>query len=194
MKKKKIVAITGRRAEYGLAVTIFKAIENHPTLDLEIIVTGMHLAKECGNTIQEIRKDGFKTSHIVYAYPEKNNKSAMAVVLGKCILGLTQEINKINPDIIFVLTDLGEALVGAIVGNYMNIPVAHLHGGDVSGTVDESIRHAITKLSHIHFAATRKSAERIIKMGEETRRVYIVGAPGLDDLIKRKFSSKEEIL
>jgi len=113
--------------------------------------------------------------------------------VGKCVLELAPILEKIKPDILLVLTDLGHTLAGAIAGAYMNIPVAHLHGGDVSGSVDESVRHAITKLSHIHFPATKKSAERIIKMGEEPWRVYTVGAPGLDSILSKKLLSQREI-
>jgi len=117
----------------------------------------------------------------------------MANFVGKFIQLLTDKVKKIKPDIILLLGDRAEMLAGAIVGTYLTIPVAHIHGGDISSTVDEIVRHAITKLAHIHFPATEKSAERIIKMGEESWRVHVVGAPGLDLIVNEKLLSKEEI-
>lgn len=193
MKKRKIVAITGTRAEYGLATSIFRSIDNHPNLELGLIATGMHLSRKFGYTVKEIEKDKFKiVARIKNLFPEDTG-IAMAKSIGKCMLDTIEILEKSKPDILLVLTDLGHTLAGAIVGAYMNIPVAHVHGGDVSGTVDEPARHAITKLSHIHFAATKKSAERILKMGEEPWRIYTVGAPGLDSILNEKIISPKKL-
>jgi len=159
---------------------------------LEIIVSGMHLMPEFGKTINEIKKDGFKI-HEINAIYEEDSKKSMARFIGKFIQLLTENIRKIKPDIILVLGDRAEMLAGAIVGAYLAIPVAHIHGGDVSSTVDEFARHAITKLSCIHFAVTKKSAERIVKMGEEKWRVHVVGAPGLYDALRAKLASPKDI-
>ncbi len=194
MKKRKIVSITGSRAEYGLTSNVFREIKNHPKLELSLIVTGMHLTKEFGLTIKEIEKDGFEISAKIENLTAEDTSRAMTKSVGKCLLHLPDILEKINPDVLLVLTDLGHSLASAIVGTYMNIPIAHLHGGDVSGTVDEPVRHAITKLSHIHFPATKKSAERILKMGEEPWRVFIVGSPSLDRILNRKFSSKSDLI
>lgn len=193
MKKRKIVAITGSRAEYGLTSSILKAIKNHPKLKLSLIVTGMHLSQEFGYTLKEIEKDGFEIAAKIENLISEDTGRAMVKSIGKCVLKLADVLEKIKPDILLVLTDLGHTLAGAIAGAYMNTPVAHLHGGDVSGNIDESVRHAITKLSHIHFPATKKSAERIIKMGEDPWRVFVVGAPGLDSILKKKLISSKEI-
>ena len=180
--KRKILYITGTRADYGLMKSVLREIENHPKLELELIATGMHLMPEFGMTINEIKKDGFKIHEIAATY-EQDNKQSMANFVGKFIQLLTDKVKKIKPDIIMVLGDRGEMLAGAIVGTYLTIPVAHIHGGDISSTVDEIVRHAITKLAHIHFPATEKSAERIIKMGEDPSNVFVVGAPGLDIIL-----------
>ena len=180
--KRKILYITGTRADYGLMKSVLREIENHPKLELEVIATGMHLMPEFGMTINEIKKDGFKIHEIAATY-EQDNKQSMANFVGKFIQLLTDKVKKIKPDIIMVLGDRGEMLAGAIVGTYLTIPVAHIHGGDISSTVDEIVRHAITKLAHIHFPATEKSAERIIKMGEDPSNVFVVGAPGLDTIL-----------
>ena len=189
---RKIAAVTGTRAEYGLSKSIFTAIQKHPNLELELIVTGMHLSKEFGYTFKEIKQDRFKTAILNTLYSEDTG-AAMTRTIGRCVLQLADTLENMKPDILLVLTDLGHTLAGAIAGAYMNIPVAHVHGGDVSGTVDEPVRHAITKLSHIHFPATKKSAERIIKMGEEKWRVHVVGAPGLDTILNEKLIVREEI-
>jgi len=180
--KRKILYISGTRADYGLMKSVLREIENHPKLELEVIATGMHLMPEFGMTINEIKKDGFKIHEIAATY-EQDNKQSMANFVGKFIQLLTDKVKKIKPDIIMVLGDRGEMLAGVIVGTYLTIPVAHIHGGDISSTVDEIVRHAITKLAHIHFPATEKSAERIIKMGEDPSNVFVVGAPGLDIIL-----------
>jgi UDP-N-acetylglucosamine 2-epimerase (non-hydrolysing)/GDP/UDP-N,N'-diacetylbacillosamine 2-epimerase (hydrolysing) len=191
---RKILVITGRRAEYGLMRSAMKAIKNHKNLELCLVVTGNHLLNEYGNTIDQIKKDGFKINHIIKSYSTNKSGWEMAFNLGNCICDLVNIFKKEKPDIILVLTDLGHALAGAIVGSHMNIPVAHIHGGDISGTIDESIRHATTKFAHIHFPATEKSAKRIFQMGEGKWRIYNVGAPGLDEILREKLMTRSEII
>lgn len=191
---RKICLVTGTRAEYGLSYPILRAIESHPDLELQLVVTGMHLLSGHGNTIELIKKDGFKIGHVIETLPEdKADGMVMADAVAKTILGLTEYVKKAKPDILIAMTDLGFTLATAIVGAHMNIPVAHVHGGEVSGSVDELVRHATTKLSHIHFAASKKSAERIIKMGEESWRVHVVGAPGLDTILNGDFFDEKTI-
>ena len=182
MERRKILYITGTRADYGLMKSVLKEIEKHPKRELEIVATGMHIMPEFGMTINEIKKDGFKIHEINATY-EKDNKESMANFIGKFSQLLTKKVKEIKPDIVLLLGDRGEMLAGAIVGAYLTIPVAHLHGGEITSTVDEFSRHAITKLAHIHFPATEKSAERIIKMGEDPANVFVVGAPGLDTIL-----------
>lgn len=167
-------------------------IQDHPRLEVEVVATGMHLMPQFGKTIQEIKKDGWKL-HPIYATYEKDRKESMASFLGKFIQLLTSKIRKIKPHFILLLGDRAEMLGGAIVGAYLTIPVAHVHGGDISSTIDEFARHAITKLSHIHFPATKNAAKRIIEMGEESWRVSVVGAPGLDYILHGRLYSKAQI-
>jgi len=189
---RKVLYVSGTRAEYGLMKETLQHIQNHPNLDLEIAVTGMHLMPQFGDTIKEIKKDGWRLHRISATY-EQDNAESMTRFVGKFIQLLTERIRKIHPQFILVLGDRGEMLGGAIVGAYLTIPVAHVHGGDVSSTVDEFVRHAITKLAHIHFPATKAAAERIIQMGEDPWRVHVVGAPGLDSVLNLPLCSKKEL-
>lgn len=181
--KRKIVYITGTRAEFGLVSDLLQKIQSHPDLELEIIATGIHSLKEFGDTITEVKKTGIPY-HISRSTYEEDTRQSMARFTGRCIDELSTIITGINPDFLLVLGDRAEMLAGAVCGVYLGIPVAHIHGGEQSSTVDDIVRHAITKLSHVHFAATKKSAQRIIRMGEDPSRVYITGAPGLDRILK----------
>ena len=189
---RKILYISGTRADYGLMRSVLKAIDKHPELELEIAAIGMHMMEEFGMTINEIKKDGFRIHEIDATY-EKDSKKSMANFIGKTIQLLTDRVEEIDPDIILLLGDRGEMLAGAIVGAYLTIPVAHLHGGDITSTVDELARHAITKLAHIHFPATQESAKRIKKMGEDPLSIFVVGAPGLDTILNAELIEREEI-
>jgi len=191
--KRKILYITGTRADYGLMRSVLFGIHNSASLDLEIIVTGMHLMEEFGMTVNEILEDGFHY-HTLNAIFEEDNKASMAKFVGTTICLLTDKIKDIKPDLILLLGDRGEMLAGAIVGAYLNIPTAQLHGGEITSTVDEYVRHAITKLVNIHFPATQKSAERILAMGENPENIYLVGAPGLDYILNLELSNKNEII
>jgi len=189
---RKILYISGTRADYGLIQSTLRNIDNYPELQLEIIATGMHLMEEFGTTVNEIRKDGF-TYYAIEATYKKDDKSSMVEFIGVFLQKLSLKIKEINPDIILVLGDRGEMLAGAIAGVYFGIPVAHIHGGDISSTVDDFVRHAITKLAHIHFPATELSAERIIKMGEPEETVFVVGAPGLDSILHERLIESQKI-
>lgn len=189
---RKILYISGTRADYGLMRQTLFCIRRHPELELEVVATGMHLMPEFGKTIDELRRDKFKI-HKLEAIYKYDNRESMANFIGEFILRFTERIKKIKPNIILVLGDRAEMLAAAIVGVYLTIPVAHIHGGDVTSTIDEIARHAITKLSHIHLTATRRATERIIKMGEDPWRVHLVGAPGLDTILNEKLFSNDEI-
>ena len=189
---KRIAVVTGTRAEYGILKPVLKAIKAHPGLKLSLVVTGMHLSHEFGYTIQEIEKDGFEIEAKVDMLASNDSLGAMAKSVGVGITGMAQTWEQLKPDIILVLGDRVEPLAAAIAGTYMSIPIAHIHGGDSSrGGLDEYARHAITKLAHIHFPATEKSAERIIKMGEDEWRVHIVGSPALDVILNEALLSAE---
>jgi len=179
---RKVAVITGTRAEYGLLRPILKAISEHPLLELHLLVTGMHLSKDFGYTVEEIKKDGFEIDAVLHTLSQDDTGCAMATYIGKCTIGISEELSRIKPDILLLLGDRGEMLAGAIAASCMNILSAHVHGGETSGSVDESFRHAITKLVHLHFVATKKNARKIISMGEDPSRVFFVGAPGLDNI------------
>src|SRR3990170_2610541 len=190
----KIAVVTGTRAEYGILQPVLRAIEAHRGLELLLVVTGTHLSKEFGYTVREIEKDGFEISARVDMLPKDDTLEAMAESVGKGIIGLAQTWQRLKPDVILVLGDRTEPLAAAISGAYMNILVAHIHGGDSArGGLDEYARHAITKFAHVHFPATKKSAERIIKMGENQWRVYTVGSPALDIILNEPLLPPESL-
>ncbi|MEC0370794.1 UDP-N-acetylglucosamine 2-epimerase [Paenibacillus chibensis] len=178
----KILVITGTRADYGIYYPILKAMQSDSYFDLHLLVTGMHLSPQHGYSIQHIKNDGFQISAKVDTLLLGSSHGNMARSIGLAVLGMTQSMEQIMPDIVMVLGDRGEMLAGAIVASHMNIPVVHLHGGEVSGTIDESVRHAISKLSHIHFAATDESSKRLIRLGEDSWRVHTVGAPRIETI------------
>ena len=189
---RKVLYITGTRADYGLMRSTLKAIEARRDLELVVVVTGMHLMPEFGSTANEVAKDGFRAT-LVPARFESDSRAAAPRFLGAFVQQLTDVVEKEKPDEILLLGDRAEMLAGAIVGSYMGIPTFHVHGGDVSSTVDEHVRHAITKLSHYHLAATERSAERIRRMGEEPWRVRVVGSPSLDGIGDMRPLSNEEL-
>jgi len=189
--KRKILYITGTRADYGLMRSALKCIDNDTKLSLRIAVTGMHLMEEFGDTMHEIENDNFDIVRLNAVY-ESDDKESMACFIGTLIQQLTNEIRKNRPDIILVLGDRGEMLAGAVVGSYLGIPVAHIHGGEITSTIDDITRHAITKMSHIHLATTTDSAQRITRMGEDPSHIFIVGAPGLDQIMSGDLISREK--
>ncbi|MCD6461144.1 MAG: UDP-N-acetylglucosamine 2-epimerase (hydrolyzing) [Thermoplasmata archaeon] len=190
---KKVCVVTGTRAEYGLLKPVMRAVENHPSLELQVVATGMHLMPEFGMTYREIERDGFRIEGKVEMILGGDTKKAMAKSVGVGILGLSEVMDTLAPDVVVVLGDRVEALAGALSAVYMGIPLAHIHGGDSARAgMDEYARHAITKLAHLHFVATEKSAERIVKMGEEREKVFVVGAPGLDTILHTPLLSREE--
>lgn len=198
MKKtiKKIAVVTGARSEYGLLKPIMKAIERSPDLKLYTVVTGSHLTKISGYSIKDITNDGFKIDAKVPMYPDKKLIDyQIPQHLSKGLFGLTTTLKKINPDMLVVLGDRGEALVAVIAATYLNIPIAHIHGGDqcAGADIDDNIRHAITKLSHLHFPVSPKSADRINALGEERWRTTTVGAPGLDAILHEKLPGRDEM-
>lgn len=190
---RKIAVITGTRAEYGIFKSVLKEVEADPKLELSLIVIGIHLSPEFGYTIREIEEDGFRIEARIDVLHGEDTKASMAESIGRCLSKTAIALAKIKPNVLLVLGDRSEMLAGAVAATYMATPIAHIHGGDISGNVDEPVRHAITKLAHIHFAATKESAERIIKMGEEPWRVHVVGAPGLDLILSEKTSEPEEM-
>jgi len=187
---RRIAVVTGTRADYGIYSSIFRAIDANSLLELEIIAAGMHLLSEFGNTLNQIKNDGFAVAARVKAPYNDDTMTAMAKNVGAMTTRFADILVNMNPTILTVLGDRGEMLAAATAAAYLGIPIAHIHGGEVSGTVDEVVRHAITKFSNLHFAATKKSASRIIKLGEIPANVYVVGAPSLDTIIGQELPTK----
>jgi GDP/UDP-N,N'-diacetylbacillosamine 2-epimerase (hydrolysing) len=188
-----IAVVTGTRAEYGYLHPLMNAIAHDKQLRLQPIITGMHLLKEYGNTAQLVHKDFPKACTVPMTLHGDNLKD-MAQYLASGINNFSDFFSKNRPDILVVLGDRSESLAAAFAALYLNIPIAHINGGDVSGTtIDESIRHAITKISHIHFAHTKTNAERIQKMGEEKKRIFVTGALTIDVIKQATFTSKKQL-
>jgi len=192
--KRKIIVTTGSRADYGILRQIIKEILASKKLDLYLIVTGMHLSKKHGYTINEIKNDGFKIHISFKMLPQTDSTYAMANALGKGIISFTKIFKKIKPDINVIFGDRDEMLASALAAYHLNIPSAHIHGGDkTQGGIDEYNRHAITKISNIHFAATKKSKDRILLMGENPKYVFLTGSPSIDEVFANKITNKIEL-
>ena len=192
-KKRTVAIITGGRTSYGIYVPVIKAIEARDDLDYFVVATCMHLMPEFGNTINEIKKDGFKIGAEVDMHWTKDSLEGQVKAIGHAIIGFTDVFVEKKPDIVLVQGDRGESVAAAIAASHLNIAVAHMHGGEINNTIDESNRHAITKYAHIHFPSTKQSAERIIKLGEDESKVFLVGAAGIDGLATKQFLPKEEL-
>ena len=188
--KKKILFLTGTRADYGKIKSLMKQVENHKKFELYIFVTGMHMLSMYVSTWKEIEKDGFKN---IYHFINQTSNSHMDIALSNTIIGLSNYISEIKPDMIVVHGDRLEGLAGAIVGAFNNIKVAHVEGGEVSGTIDESIRHAITKLSHIHLVSNDEAKNRIIQLGEPADNIFVIGSPDIDIMLSNHLPSLDEV-
>tara|TARA_Y100000389_G_C17468810_1_gene528306 strand:+ start:3381 stop:4535 length:1155 start_codon:yes stop_codon:yes gene_type:complete len=193
--KKKICFIGTSRATYGYKKNILKLLENENKIKTYYIVTGMHLSKQHGYSINEIIKD--KISIYKKFNMLSNNKDdhlSFVKTLSKEMEKFSEILNKIKPDILVVTGDRAEMFIAAVTAVYMGIPVAHIQAGDLSGHIDGSVRHAITKISHIHLASCKDSADRVFKMGEQKWRIFNVGAPQLDELVKLKKIKNKKLL
>ena len=192
MTKRKITITTGTRAEYGILRPILKKIVSRKKLQLFLIVTGTHLSKKHGMTINEIKKDKFKIYETFKFLPNDDTRFSVAKSLGEGVIQFAKIFKKVKPDINLILGDRDEMFASAIAAYHMNIPNAHIHGGDVSRNIDEYTRHAITKISNIHFPSTEKSKRRIIKMGENPKFVFLTGSPSIDELRSNKILNKKQ--
>jgi len=191
--KRKVAVITGTRAEYRYLNYVMQRIEETPGLELIPVVTGMHLLKKFGYTFKEVKKD-FPQSRKVNMVLRGDKNEAMGYYLASGIKNFTFFFSKSKPDIVLIVGDRNESLAAALAAFYLNIPVAHINGGEVTGTViDESIRHAITKIAHIHFVATETNAERVRRMGEGKERIHVVGAPNVEFIQKEQSMSRKKI-
>jgi len=187
--------VTGTRAEYGLLYWIIKGIHDDPDVALQLIVTGMHLSPEFGLTVQEIERDGFPIAERVEMLLSSDTEEGIAMSMGLGLIGFANAYQRLQPDIVLVLGDRYEILAAAAAAVPFRIPVAHIHGGEsTEGAMDEQFRHAITKMSHLHFPATQEYANRIIQMGEAPERVFCYGAPGLDNIMKLSLLDKPDLV
>lgn len=190
---RKILYISGTRADFGLMNSTLVMLNQDVGIDLAILVTGMHLSPNYGNTVGDIETSGIRITARVKTELEPTTGATMARAIGTMTAAFVDIFEVEAPDIVLLLGDRGEMLAAAIAAIHLNIPVAHIHGGERSGTVDEPVRHAISKLSHIHFTATKSSAERLVAMGERPDYVIVTGAPGLDGLTELVTRPKEAL-
>lgn len=192
---KKICVVTGSRAEYGLLYGILKSISSNPCLELQIIVTGMHLSPEFGLTYKEIEQDGFTINHKIEMLLSSDTSSAITKSIGIGLIGFSDCYKKLNPDTVILLGDRFEVYASSIAAFFAKIPIAHIHGGETTtGAFDEAIRHSITKMAWWHFVAADKYRERVIQLGENPKRVFNVGGLGVDAIKNSNLLSKKELM
>ncbi len=183
-RRHRIAFVTGTRAEYGLMVRVLRAIERHPRLELHVVVTGMHLDRSLGHTLDDVAADRWQRLHTV-AWKQQDTPVSTAAATGRAITALSKLFATLQIDTALVVGDRVEAFAAATAAHLCRIRVAHVHGGDRAlGQVDDALRHAITKLAHLHFAATDDSARRIIRLGENPAHVHVVGSPGVEDITR----------
>lgn len=193
-EKRKICVITGSRAEYGLLYWVMREIESTEDLELQLVVTGMHLESEFGLTYQQIEDDGFQITKKVQMFLSSDSPSGIAKSMGLGITGFGETYEILKPDIVLMLGDRFELLAAASAALIAALPIAHIHGGEVTeGAFDEAIRHSITKMSHLHFTSTDSYRRRVIQLGENPDRVFNMGAPGLDNVERLNFLNQKAL-
>ncbi|MGY8817454.1 MAG: UDP-N-acetylglucosamine 2-epimerase, partial [Pseudomonadales bacterium] len=191
---RKICVITGTRAEYGLLRWVMQGLKDDSDLTLQIVVTGMHLSPEFGLTYREIEQDGFKVDHKVEMLVSSDTSVGIAKSMGLGMIGFADTLNKLKPDLILVLGDRFEIFAAVSAALVACIPIAHLHGGEsTQGAFDEAFRHSITKMSHLHFVAAEEYRQRVIQLGEQPDRVFLVGGLGIDNIKRLKLLEREEL-
>jgi GDP/UDP-N,N'-diacetylbacillosamine 2-epimerase (hydrolysing) len=194
MKKKKICVVTGTRAEYGLLFWLIKGIKEDSELELQLVVTGMHLSPEFGLTYKEIVKDGFRIDRKVEMLLSADTPAAISKSTGLGIIGFADVVEELEPDIIILLGDRFEILAASIASIFARIPIGHISGGEITtGAFDEAIRHSITKMAWWHFVAASEYEKRVIQLGEDPRRVFNVGGMGVDAIKKAKLLVKKDL-
>jgi UDP-hydrolysing UDP-N-acetyl-D-glucosamine 2-epimerase len=195
MSKRVIGVFTGNRAEYGLQYPVLKAIDEHPDLDYRLIVSGAHLDKNFGRTLEEIKNDGFRIDAEVKIEMDAGTLVANVQAIGSGILAVGEALQDLEPDIMVVYADRFEGLAAVVASTQMNVPTGHIEGGDLTegGALDDSVRHAMTKLSHLHFTTNQQASNRILAMGEEAWRVHTVGFPAIDLISQGNFATPDEV-
>jgi UDP-hydrolysing UDP-N-acetyl-D-glucosamine 2-epimerase len=180
MKRRKVCVVVTARPSYSRIKTALRAIEQHPNLELQLVVAASALLDRYGSAINIIKDDGFKIAAQVYMVLEGENPATMAKTTGLGLMELSTCFDNLKPDVVVTVADRYETLATAVAAAYMNIPVVHVQGGEVTGSIDEKVRHAVTKLSDLHFVSTKKAAERVIRMGEDPKTVFVTGCPSID--------------
>lgn len=195
-KKRTVAIFTGNRAEYGLQYPILRAINKHPDLDYVLIVSGAHLDKNFGNTKNEIERDGYHIDAEIKIEMDADSLYSTAQAIGSGIIEISRALDALKPDLMVVYADRFEGLAAVIAATQMNVPTAHIEGGDLTegGALDDSVRHAMTKLSHLHFTTNQQASSRILAMGEEAWRVHTVGFPAIDLISEGNYASPAEIV
>lgn len=178
--RRKICVVVNSRANYGRIKSVMRAIKDHPDLELQTIVGASALLYRFGHAVDNIRADGFEPAATVYSIVEGENPTTMAKSTGMAIMDLSTQFENLRPDVVLTVADRFETIATAIAASYMNIPVAHTQGGEVTGSIDESVRHAVSKLAHVHFPATELARNYLLRMGEEAERVHMTGCPAID--------------
>ena len=180
MPKRKICVVVTARPSYSRIRTALRAIEQHPQLELQLVVAASALLERYGNAIQAIERDGFAIKARVYMVVEGENLVTSAKSTGLGLVELATVFDNLSPDAVVTIADRYETLANAVAASYMNIPVVHVQGGEVTGSIDEKVRHAVTKLSNLHLVSTKVAAERVLKLGEEPDTVVVTGCPSID--------------
>lgn len=179
-KKRKVCAVITARPSYSRIKTALQAIQAHPGLELQLVAAASALLDRYGYAANYIEQDGFKIASKVFMVLEGENLTSMAKTTGIGLLELSTTFDNLQPDIVVTVADRFETIATAIAASYMNIPVAHIQGGEVTGNIDERVRHAVTKLSDLHFVSTQKAYERVLNMGENPQKVFVTGCPSID--------------
>ena len=195
MKKRIIAVFTGNRAEYGLQFPVLRAVAAHPDLEYRLIVSGAHLDPDFGGTLAEIRADGFRVDSEVRIDMLGDTQRSTAHAIGTGGISISEALARIQPDICVVYADRFEGFAAVVAGTQMNIPTAHIEGGDITegGALDDSVRHAMTKLAHLHFTTNQQASNRVLAMGEEPWRVHTVGFPAIDLIQDGNFATPQEV-
>ena len=192
--KRKICIVTSTRADWGLLSGIAQALNKRDDVTLQIIATNMHLVEKFGNTWQEIKRDGLKINYKVPMPCNTDTANGTINAMGECMQGMSKAFEELNPDMLLILGDRYEMLAVAATALIHRIPVAHMHGGEVTqGAFDESIRHSITKMSHLHFTSTEEARNRVIQLGENPAHVFNTGAIGVYNILNTDFLSRQEL-
>lgn len=194
MRKRKICVLTGTRADYGLLYWLLKELQSDSRVELQLIVTGMHLSSEFGMTCGFIEQDGFKINEKIECLLSSDTPVAIAKSVALGVVGYAESLSRLQPDLLVLLGDRFEVMAAAQAAMLSKVPIAHLHGGEsTEGLIDEAIRHSVTKMSHLHFVAAEIYRKRVIQLGEDPSRVFNVGATGVDNIRRQELYTQQQI-